>query len=33
MAGKIEDSKTLQIASRWIESLGKQRRFFLGMNL
>lgn len=32
-AGKIEDSQTLQIASRWIESLGKQRRFFQGMNL
>jgi arylsulfatase A-like enzyme len=32
-AGKIEDSQTLKIASRWIEGLGNERRFFLGMNL
>ncbi len=32
-AGKIEDSRTLDIATRWIDSLKNQDRFFLGMNL
>ncbi len=32
-AGKIEDSQTLKIATRWIEGLANKQRFFLGMNL
>lgn len=32
-AGKVEDSETLVEATKWIESLGGERGFFLGMNL
>jgi arylsulfatase A-like enzyme len=32
-AGKIEDSKTLEVARHWIDSLDGRTPFFLGMNL
>ena len=32
-AGKIEDSRTLDVAKRWLDSLGGDEAFFLGMNL
>jgi arylsulfatase A-like enzyme len=32
-AGKIEDSETLRLAKRWIDSLDHGTPFFLGMNL
>ena len=32
-AGKVEDSRTLDIARQWIDSLGGEAGFFLGMNL
>jgi arylsulfatase A-like enzyme len=32
-AGKIEDSQTLEIAKKWIDSLHGNNAFFLGMNL
>lgn len=32
-AGKVEDSRTLAVARQWIDSLGDEKTFFLGMNL
>lgn len=32
-AGKVEDSRTLDVAREWIDSLGEEQGFFLGMNL
>jgi len=32
-AGKIEDSQTLELAKRWIDTRNRDRPFFLGMNL
>lgn len=32
-AGKIEDSETLRIATQWVDKQGKNKKFFLGMNL
>lgn len=32
-AGKVEDSKTLQVALQWIDSQNPEKPFFLGINL
>ena len=32
-AGKVEDSRTLEVAKRWLDSVGVDEPFFLGMNL